>query len=537
MNTNDFLFVNLSSRPPSCKARGYASSSARSHAARISHARLETQRKGIKHRQGHLPIEEEPYSALQGTENLLGVTAKQHKSKSHPNILRFRLYTPKKPQEKSQTKDDNELFPVQIGATALEPKVVALLSTSSLDPFMRPAIDLSVPDKHLLHFYLLKTPNEIFGSVPGPALAMIMEANLENISKNEIQVLWCLIAVESHEVSFQPTASARSISVLRRRARAYDMMQARVVEGSAHSDDFLVTLGLTAAIEKRIGNIQYSDYHTRALKKLIDHRGGLKAIREMNPVLALMVVNMLIEIGIPELYEYHSLLANLKKLRQKFQRLQDWNNGVRASVDRTKNGSTCTLGVPAKNNQPLAFLWWQAFNEAGLSRYIEIPSGELTEAEYRFYLAMLFFVNSAFWAFRNSNEAGKAYAEYLSSSATASKSTNFILQCFSAKLPSILLLILLAHQIADSTGRDSSTSAVFEVEELLDFVELMMLAKPKSRDLVLKALWSWLSCSSNNEINLLSVAQLDNVVKEIEDQWLDNEKEYLAREKIGARYR
>lgn len=376
---------------------------------------------------------------------------------------------------------------------------------------------------------LLKTPNEIFGSVPGPVKPMIMQANLENLSTNEAQLLWCLIAVESHEVSFQPTASARSLSVLRRRARAYDMMQARVLEGNAHSDDFLVTLGLTAAIELRMGNTQHSEYHTRALKRLIDFRGGLKAIRQMNPVLALMVVNMLIEIGIPGLYEYRGLLANLEKLRHKIQRLQNWNYNVRKITLAQKSaneschsnrGWTCNPDLVGKDSLHLS--WWHTFNEPGLYRYIEIPTGKLTNAEYRFYLAMLFFINTTLWAFRDNKKAIEAYIKDLSGSATASKSTNFILQCFSIKLPSILLLILLAHHVVDSLGRDSSMNAVFAVEELLDFVELMMIAKPKSRDMVLKAMWSWLSSSNTSDITLLTAVQLDALVDEVESQWLDS---------------
>jgi hypothetical protein len=86
-----------------------------------------------------------------------------------------------------------------------------------------------------------------------------------------------------------------------------------------------------------------------------------------------------------------------------------------------------------------------------------------------------------------------------------------------------MLLIMLAHYDVDSIGRDSSTSAVFAVEEVLDFVELMMMAKPKSRDTVLRALWSWLTSSNTKDLTLLSAVQLDTLVDEIESEWLDNQ--------------
>jgi hypothetical protein len=354
------------------------------------------------------------------------------------------------------------------------------------------------------------------GFCSSPFLQVIHDASLANVSTNEIQLLWCLIALESDGMSFQPTASDRNLSVLRRRGRAYDIMQKMVSEGNAHADDFLFTMGFAAAIEKRVGNVKNSQYHTRALK----------TIRKMNTAAALMITNMLIEIGIPGLYSYHGLLTNLEELHRKIQRLQDWNCDLRASQaskeyfsDTNGPKSAQALRTMAKHLN----LWTRAFNDSALSQYIELPAGELTRGEYRFYLAMLFFPNVAFWAFRDSEEISKLYVKDLSSAAKMSKSTNFILQCFAAKLPSIMLLIMLAHYDVDSIGRDLSTSAVFAVEEVLDFVELMMMAKPKSRDTVLRALWSWLTSSNTKDLTLLSALQLDTLVDEIESEWLDNQ--------------
>jgi hypothetical protein len=125
------------------------------------------------------------------------------------------------------------------------------------------------------------------GFCSSPFLQVIHEASLANVSTNEIQLLWCLIALESDGMSFQPTASDRNLSVLRRRGRAYGIMQKMVSEGNAHADDFLFTLGFAAAIEKRVGNVKNSQYHIRALKKLMDSRGGLKTIRKTNITLVL----------------------------------------------------------------------------------------------------------------------------------------------------------------------------------------------------------------------------------------------------------
>jgi hypothetical protein len=347
-----------------------------------------------------------------------------------------------------------------------------------------------------------------------------------NVATNEVQLLWCLIAVETQDLSFQPTASDRNLSVLRRRGHAYDMMQKRVLDGSAHADDFLLTLGLTAAIEKRMGNVRISEYHTRALKGLLDSRGGLKTIRKMNPAAALMVTNMLIEIGIPGLYNYHGLLTNLEELCRKIRRFQDWNCHLRTSqtsTDRFRDAREPKSAKIFQTSTSHLNLWTHAFNDSALSQYIELPPGELTEAEYRFYLAMLFFINLAFWAFRDSEETSRLYVKDLSSAAKMSKSTNFILQCFGAKLPSIMLLIMLAHYVVDSIGRDPSTGAVFAVEEVLDFVELMMMAKAESRNKVLRTLWTWLTSQNIKGLSLLGATELDILAHEIETKWLDNQ--------------
>lgn len=351
----------------------------------------------------------------------------------------------------------------------------------------------------------------------------IQEAGVGNVATNEIQLLWCLIAVETDDLSFQPTASDRNLSVLRRRGHAYDLMQKRVLENSAHADDFLLTLGLTAAIEKRIGNTKTSEYHTQALKRLMDFRGGLKTIRKMNLAAALMLTNMLIEIGIPGLYSYRGLLTNLEELRGKIQRLQDWNYDLRTSKAATGRFPDTNGPETLQTNANHLNLWTRVFHDSALSQYIELPTGELTDAEYRFYLAMLFFINVAFWAFRDNEKTSKLYVKDLSSAAKMSKSTNFVLQCFGAKLPSIVLLIMLAHYAVDLVGPDSSTSAVFYVEEVLDFVELMMMAKPESRNKVLRGLWSWLTSPGTNDLSLLSPTEIHTLTDEIENRWLDNQ--------------
>jgi hypothetical protein len=116
------------------------------------------------------------------------------------------------------------------------------------------------------------------------------------------------------------------------------------------------------------------------------------------------------------------------------------------------------------------------------------------------------------------------YLDTLADASEMSSSRGFILQCFGAKLPSLLLLLMIAHYVAHSEGLDPTTEAVFADEEAFEFVELMMLASPESRDVVLKALWSWLTSETATDFTCLSNSKLDILLEEIEDKWLETKK-------------
>jgi hypothetical protein len=344
------------------------------------------------------------------------------------------------------------------------------------------------------------------------------------MATNEIQLMWCLIAMESQGLSFQQTDTERQLSILSRRNYVYNLMKTKLAdEKTAQLTPFVLSVAMAATIEKRLGNEQHARYHTRGLKKILDLRGGPKAIRDMQYPFGLMVFNILIEVGLPDLFDYQGLLRKLPQMRLKLRDLQAWNHQLLISF-RSENTQKQAAGSsqPSFSHSRTRHIY--AFGRPALKDYIEIPPGKLTEAEYRFYLAMLYAVNNALWAFRNKPKASDMYLDTLADASEMSSSRGFILQCFGAKLPSLLLLLMIAHYVAHSEGLDPTTEAVFADEEAFEFVELMMLASPESRDVVLKALWSWLTSETATDFTCLSNSKLDILLEEIEDKWLETKK-------------
>lgn len=355
---------------------------------------------------------------------------------------------------------------------------------------------------------------------------MIRSAIIGGLSTSEFSLTMVLLSIECGDVSFQPTELERQQSILRRRGRAYKLIRNYVADAQENAkwlEDFTVSLGTMAATEKRLGNTQIYEHHTRAVKKLVDLQGGLKTIRKMDPAMALMLVNILIEIGVPDLHRLHGPSESVAHLQQKMRQFQAWNYWIR--IHDTSSIAFVSSRIDSKSTAPRQSYtnhlrhWVRKFNDPILADYIKIPSGRMSGDEYRCYLAVLFIINTAFWAFRDSETISDIYLRDLSNSAKKSVTEDSVLRCFGTKSPTITLLIMMTHSAAGYEKPNQTTGAVFAVEELLDFVELMMRTTSQTRDIVLRALWSYLSCLDVCDIAYLSHATLDNVAAEIEDEW------------------
>lgn len=373
-------------------------------------------------------------------------------------------------------------------------------------------------------------PQETYGTTASPIATTLYRGSMVGVEQFEINLLWCLMSIETTFTSFQSTQSARQVSILSRRNRIYNLMKEKISQLKPESDtpeldNFMLVISMAATIEKRMGNLYQATLHTKALKDFLLMKGGITAIREMVYPQNLMIVNALIEIGLQGLYDSREyLLRRLATIMERLRQLQEWNHALR---DRKRpRASNIVRGsefraIPSLPGTDYLDRRTRAFHKPALFEYIELPLGKPTDEEYKFYLSMLYAINSALYAFRNSERTGITYLKVLIECTESSNpSSNFILQCFGAKLPCLLLLIMLAHHAADSEGRDEFTKAVFDVEEVYEFVELMMMASPDSRDMTLKVMWSWLASPDASGVGSLSPAKFDIMADEIEDQWL-----------------
>lgn len=396
-------------------------------------------------------------------------------------------------------------------------------------------------------------PQDTYGTTTSPIATTLHQGSMVGVERFETNLLWCLMAIETTFTSFQPTRTARQVSILSRRHRIYNLMKDSINGLNAGADkveldNFMLIISMAATIEKRMGNSHQADLHTKALKNLLLMKGGIAAVKDMIYPQNLMIVNALIEIGLQGLYDSREyLLRRLTTILERLRRLQEWNHSLRghqpASPPPPSSPSSSTpadgaggdddfprgQSLPAGGSDYLERRT-RAFHKPALAEYIRLPAGPPTVEEYKFYLSMLFAINSAMYAFRHSARTSGTYLRVLTECTESSNDpSDFILQCFGAKLPCLLLLIMLAHYAADSEGRDDSTDAVFDVEEIYEFVELMMMATPDSRDAVLKTMWSWLASTDAAGVGALTPDDFDLMADEIEDRWLADQSHAPSR--------
>lgn len=353
-------------------------------------------------------------------------------------------------------------------------------------------------------------------------MTILHRKTLQNTSEVEVSTYWLLIAIETWGVSFQNVATDRELSILAHRNLAYKLMHKMLLENSlSSSDNFLLGLSVATSVEQTLGNLRAAQFHCQAIKKLLRKRGGLETLRDMGYPTGLMVLTSVIGLGLPGLYSDQDIQPKVKGLRSKLCKMQAWNENlwhvrntqsIRIHANEAQSDISIDIGLRKRID---------AFSERPLFEYVRIPPRALAEAEYRFLLPVLFTMNTALWAFRANQIKTENYLDLLCDSARLSGPTDFVTQCIGGRLPSLVLLIMLGHSAQRSASvEDSSGNEVYAVEEILEFVELMMMASQVTRDFTLKVMWSWLTAVEYGDLCRLNQATLDTLEEEIEAQWV-----------------
>lgn len=386
---------------------------------------------------------------------------------------------------------------------------------------------------------LSTVPDELYGKSSGSASEVVREGTLAVIARNDIVLMWLLLTIESQVVSFQPSKMDRQLSILARRAQAYKLMKEKLDNDANPSLDFAFTVSVASSCEMRMGNIPGAEHHLAAVRKLLSLQGGSKAVRTLTYPLGLMVVNILVEQGRPGLFDSRQDLRDkLRKMTRRLYDYQAWNHSLRSDMSPLSPMSIQNCLSPSPDGDTAADSWRdglrsraRAFSkDTGLGKYIALPPTEPDDATYRFLLGVLYVINTTFWAFRDSLRASNDYLGEVIKSVELSIAANFVLRAGGSKLPSLLMLMMLAHKAATDDGRDASTSVVFHDEEVFEFVNLVMMGGPTIRMRVLRSLYSWLVTSPYTVDDLVRLGDADfNILRgEVEDAWVSDQAHRLA---------
>ena len=531
-----------------------ARSEARSHAARVSHpgtnARRPSTRKiriqeltnaglgspSLSPESEAASTETSPTSSS-GRSDVSVASAERRLQKTSLPILKFRLHVDKgkdahvKASQTSQNKEENDLAKRGETLASVPAQIPKEISKSALDPFVIPPLELSVADEHLLHLYLSSVPDQIYGSAAPDVSAVIRHGTVGVVETNQLVVMWLLLVLESHVVSFQPTKRDRQLSILTRRSAVFKLMNERLLDPeSSLKDDYILAVACAGASEHRLGNTRSAQHHVSAARNLLELRGGLQSLRHVTYPLNLMIINIFIEQGVDGLWKTQDeLLSRVATLARWIRDAQAWNFSFRSHVSShwqledcptPDSVDGCDLGKPSAihhSRRARAFA-----HKTALSDYIALPPGGLNNAQYRFYFGILFALNWALYAFRDSEVTTTTYLMGITTAVEASALHNFTLRAGGAKLPSLLLLLMIAHNAVNTGERDEFTSVVFHVEEVSEMVEVMMMTTSNTRMRVLRAFESWLTTPIERvgDLAFVNIAEFDILAGEVQEAWL-----------------
>ncbi|KAJ9609678.1 hypothetical protein H2200_006006 [Cladophialophora chaetospira] len=355
-------------------------------------------------------------------------------------------------------------------------------------------------------------PDQIYGYAAGNVSEIFRNRTMRIVATSEIALLLMLLVLESQVTSFQPTSKDRQISILTRRTVIYKLMNERLTDSrSSLADDYILAVAIAEGSEHRMDNTQNARCHIIAAKRLLELRGGLRSIREIAYPWGLMIVNIFVEQGVDDLD------------------VQAWHFTLKYGSSTTQHGhgNLHTHKSHLDRDQPVPIndghsTHDQAFEvNIALYDYVHLPGDELEDAHFRFYLSILYAMNTALYAFRESEVTTGIYLKGVRTAVEKSTHQNFLLRAGGFKLPSLVLLLMIAHSAVEAGERNPSTSIVFNVEEVLEFVEIMMMASRASRMNMLRALESWLTTpiATNRDLIFVNNAKLKILAKEVEEAW------------------
>jgi hypothetical protein len=429
-----------------------------------------------------------------------------------------------RPQMRDEAKKTKAKQPLPLDHQTLPSPV--LVGNTILDPFLRFSVELSVPDQHLLRLYLDHAPH--CGSSAEKVDSILRGAVMQILSTNDIFTMCTLVAYEALVASCQPTPEQRKLSVLKRKTLVYSLLKSRLDSELARvTDNYILSVTAVAQLEHKLGNAKSAGYHIEAARKLLELRGGFKALRHVAFPGNLEAANAFIMVGSVGLFQSWTSVQEMPcMVVQWIKKMQAWHFAVRASTQRSSPkdlidgaGVNCDYGIdlPHAGEHQSSQRTRLFAPGTALFDLVSLPeSGRKIELD-RYHLSILFFINSALHAFRDSETTTRIYLQELATVAEMNADRSDVLKG-EVHQPSFTLIQILAHNAIERGEDNEFTQAATHFDEGIFFVEVIMASNLESRICVSKTLASWLTTPMTlpADLLLMSASKLNILAEEVE---------------------
>lgn len=324
-------------------------------------------------------------------------------------------------------------------------------------------------------------------------------------------------------------------SMVARRVKNYWLLRNMLKRQDDTEFTTLLICILSAAwLEKAKGDEINACMHVKATLDLLRPHGGLRALqrRSVGPSVNIsMVFEML---GVPMIFTTRRTIDNAcEKVKPALQAFQDWTRLIwqerrrRSHQDGSSSGENHSLPHHAHS---LDYESYWAMRQSTLGpastpgRLLAVGIDQARESHWRPVLITLYTLNDILYNLGDELGVAEQFLSDLGSVSENSIDPNLDLD----DLPPFVFsnFCFWMARSADNHGlwfdHGESSPPAMRTWEALEFAELMMLAPPETRKRVMNALFLWLYCEPEEELDdkaILEEADLDDIKEEIVNAW------------------
>ena len=251
-----------------------------------------------------------------------------------------------------------------------------------------------------------------------------------------------------------------------------------------------------------------------------------------------MTVDLWISLGFPQVFRRRETLeAKLSNLIETLTNLQEWSlllrfNALQNLVNNITIADKDFDGATLNRSSLVAasIIRSRYFGpSSALSTYAALPSHALGDFEARELFSTLFAINVFLWEFRDNEISTIKFLVDLSHTVNMSPPTTFPFRPPATRLPSLIMILVLGYGSAKLNGKQvPPKSFLICIEEIIEFVELVMMASPQARHMILSALSSWLTATVSwaEDFYQLHSADMQFLKMDIRNGWLEERRKW-----------